>query len=237
MNPHNPLGSIYDPDILWQILEFCKEKSIHVVIDEVYRLSIHQGELSEFVSILSYGSNVPDPNRTHFIWSLIKDFALSGFRVGIVYTLSNVVSEALSKFAYFKCCPTLVQFTISRLLSDFAWIEQIFIPTNIKRLRANYESMVAGLTSLDLKTHSKTKAGVFIWAYLGHHLKEKNFAEEQKFTEFLLNEGGVYVVPGNELDSPVSEPGWVHIIFAIPPRQVQVFLQRLEKTLLKYKQS
>jgi aspartate/methionine/tyrosine aminotransferase len=236
MNPHNPLGSIYDPAILWKILEFCKEKSIHVVIDEVYRLSIHQGELSEFVSVLSYGSNVPDPDRTHFIWSMSKDFALSGFRVGVLYSLSNIVSEALSKYAYFKCCPTIVQLTLGRLLSDFTWIDQTFIPTNIKRLRANYKSMVAGLSSLDLKTHSKTKAGLFIWAYLGHHLKEKTFAEEQKFTEFLLNESGVYVVPGSELASPVSEPGWVRIVFAIPPKQVQIFLQRLKKALLNYKQ-
>ena len=40
-----------------------------------------------FVSILSLDKNsLPDPQRTHFVWSLSKDFGLSGFRVGVVHS-------------------------------------------------------------------------------------------------------------------------------------------------------
>merc|ERR1719427_1226945 len=80
INPHNPLGSILDRGAMWDILQFCRDKKIHVIFDEIYRLCIFKGCLSDFTSILQFGKNVPDPNRTHFVWSMSKDFGMSGFR-------------------------------------------------------------------------------------------------------------------------------------------------------------
>lgn len=42
---------------------------VHVIVDEVYGLSTHD-ENTEFRSVLAL--DLPDPNRTHVIWSMSK---------------------------------------------------------------------------------------------------------------------------------------------------------------------
>jgi aspartate/methionine/tyrosine aminotransferase len=67
INPNNPLGDVYDETTLLPILQFAAEKSLHVVIDEIYALSTFV--TCSFQSILNYQSVLPDPDRTHFLWS------------------------------------------------------------------------------------------------------------------------------------------------------------------------
>ena len=43
INPHNPLGSVLPRKTVWEILEFCAEKKLHVIMDEVYGLSVFGG--------------------------------------------------------------------------------------------------------------------------------------------------------------------------------------------------
>ena len=101
INPHNPLGSVLKEKTLREILRFCADRRLHVILDEVYGLSVfgrgkkeeeegeeeEDEEEEEFVSVLSYSKDVlPDPERTHFVWSMSKDFALSGFRFGVIHS-------------------------------------------------------------------------------------------------------------------------------------------------------
>ena len=98
-----------------EIFRFCAEEKLHVIVDEVYGMSVFRADEEEeeeeegpkeeqevvvvkaangniksngrFVSSLVFGKNkLPDPERTHFVWSLSKDFALSGFRMGLVHS-------------------------------------------------------------------------------------------------------------------------------------------------------
>ena len=57
-------------------MKFAKERELHVIIDEIYFLSIF--EEGDFESCLSYTEEWPDPLRTHFVWGFSKDFSMSG---------------------------------------------------------------------------------------------------------------------------------------------------------------
>merc|ERR1719431_2532101 len=72
--------------------------------------------------------------------------------------------------------------------------------------------------------HSESKAGLFIWAFVGDFLPENTFEEERRFTQHLMENCGCYVMPGCELDCP--EPGWVRIVFTVSTKELEVFLDR-----------
>ena len=74
-NPHNPLGTIYSKELIMQILTFAKEEGLHVILDEVYALTLHEDVPFHSVASLN---NMPSPMNTHFVWSCSKDLALSG---------------------------------------------------------------------------------------------------------------------------------------------------------------
>ena len=74
-NPNNPLGTIYSKELLMDILIFAKEEGLHVILDEVYALSLHEDVPFHSVASLN---NLPSPMTTHFLWSCSKDLALAG---------------------------------------------------------------------------------------------------------------------------------------------------------------
>lgn len=89
-NPSNPLGRCYPRNVLIECLEFCQERGLHLISDELYALTDlgHVKKSEEFVSVLSLtdpflpeGAIKVEPNRVHVIWSASKLFGLSGLRV------------------------------------------------------------------------------------------------------------------------------------------------------------
>ncbi|XP_022363363.1 1-aminocyclopropane-1-carboxylate synthase-like protein 1 isoform X1 [Enhydra lutris kenyoni] len=70
INPHNPLGDIYSPGELRDYLEFAKRHELHVMVDEVYMLSVFE-KPAAYRSVLSL-EGLPDPQRTHVMWATSK---------------------------------------------------------------------------------------------------------------------------------------------------------------------
>ncbi|GAW23763.1 hypothetical protein ANO14919_133390 [Xylariales sp. No.14919] len=103
-NPHNPYGRFYPESVIREAMQWCAERDIHYVSDEVYALSQltdpgvhlshgaadsqkqHGHRAVPFVSALSvrFGSDdeakVPEIS---VVWGTSKDLGSSGFRVGI----------------------------------------------------------------------------------------------------------------------------------------------------------
>jgi aspartate/methionine/tyrosine aminotransferase len=90
-NPHNPLSRCYPKKALLQVMEFCQEHGLHLIVDEIYaQLDLNDVPVKapEFVSALSLteplvpeGAVKVDPSRVHVVWSASKLFGMSGFRV------------------------------------------------------------------------------------------------------------------------------------------------------------
>lgn len=89
-NPHNPLSGCYSKDALLDLLEFCQERDLHLIADEMYALTnlTLSEESHQFVSTLSLsepfspqGYVKVDPSRIHVVWSASKLFGMSGFKV------------------------------------------------------------------------------------------------------------------------------------------------------------
>ncbi|KAJ8302488.1 hypothetical protein KUTeg_018884 [Tegillarca granosa] len=77
INPDNPSGKIYSSEEITDILRVCEKYGLHAIVDEIYALTRYGYE--PFTSILSI-PNLPNIDRTHFMWGLSKDFCMNGYR-------------------------------------------------------------------------------------------------------------------------------------------------------------
>nr|XP_015193578.1 PREDICTED: 1-aminocyclopropane-1-carboxylate synthase-like protein 1 [Lepisosteus oculatus] len=225
VNPHNPLGDIYSPSEMKEFLEFAKRHELHSIVDEVYMLSVFDDSVS-FHSVLSF-SKLPDPQRTHVLWGLSKDFSASGIRVGTLYSENREVVEALEKLASFHGVPGPTQHQVARLLSDRDWIDRVYLQANRTRLKTAHQYIVSELKALNVPFLNRP-AGLYIWVDFRKYLREETFEEELTLWRQFLN-NKVLVSCGKAFHC--STPGWFRIVFADKTHRLQLGMQRLRRTL------
>jgi aspartate/methionine/tyrosine aminotransferase len=90
-NPHNPLSRCYPRKAIVECMEFCQERGLHLISDELYALTTLNDApegAAPFASALSLteplvpeGAVKVDPSRVHVVWSASKLFGSSGLRV------------------------------------------------------------------------------------------------------------------------------------------------------------
>ncbi|XP_017650338.1 1-aminocyclopropane-1-carboxylate synthase-like protein 1 isoform X1 [Nannospalax galili] len=175
INPQNPLGDVYSPEELWEFLGFAMRHKLHVIVDEVYMLSVFEESL-EYRSVLSL-ERLPDPQRTHVMWATSKDFGMSGLRFGTLYTENQHVATAVASLCRYHGLSGLVQHQMAQLLQDHDWINDVYLPENHARLKAAHTYVSEELRAIGLPFVSRG-AGFFIWVDLRKYLRKSTFEEE-----------------------------------------------------------
>ncbi|KAM7396503.1 hypothetical protein PAMP_019538 [Pampus punctatissimus] len=225
MNPHNPLAEIYTPKEMIAFLEFAKRNELHAIVDEVYMLTIFD-EAVTFHSVLSIDS-LPDPQRTHVMWGISKDFALAGIRIGTLYTENRDLVEAMAQLGSFHGISGTTQHQVAQLLQDREWISEEFLPENRRRLKAAHRYMTEELQSMGIH-YLDRPAALYVWADLRKYLRESSFEEELSMWRCFLRHK-VVLSCGQAFSC--STPGWFRIVFADQQNQLQLGLKRIREAL------
>uniref|UniRef100_A0A3P8XEC9 1-aminocyclopropane-1-carboxylate synthase-like protein 1 n=1 Tax=Esox lucius TaxID=8010 RepID=A0A3P8XEC9_ESOLU len=225
INPHNPLAEVYTPEELTAFLEFAKRHKLHTIVDEVYMLTVFD-EAVTFHSVLSMDS-LPDPQRTHVLWGMSKDFAMAGIRFGTVYSDNSDIVEALGKLAVFHGVPGPVQHQMAKLLQDRDWIDGTFLPENRRKMHAAHGYMAGELQSLGVPFLHR-HACFYIWADFRKYLRRSSFEEELALWRCFLQHK-VLLSCGQAFHC--STPGWFRIVFTDQQQHLTLGMQRIRKAL------
>ncbi|XP_037623548.1 1-aminocyclopropane-1-carboxylate synthase-like protein 1 [Sebastes umbrosus] len=225
MNPHNPLAEIYTPEEMIAFLEFAKRNELHAIVDEVYMLTVFDESVA-FHSVLSVDS-LPDPQRTHVMWGMSKDFAMAGIRLGTLYTENRDLVEALAQLGPFHGVSGTTQHQVAQLLHDREWISEDFLPENRRRLKAAHSYLSGELQSMCVP-YLDRPAALYVWADLRKYLRESTFEEELSLWRRFLRHK---VVLSCGQGFSCSTPGWFRIVFANQQHHLQLGLKRFRETL------
>ncbi|XP_072365607.1 1-aminocyclopropane-1-carboxylate synthase-like protein 1 isoform X2 [Scyliorhinus torazame] len=220
INPHNPLGDIYPEQLLKDCLDFAHRHQLHVIMDEIYMLSVYDD--INFTSVLSL--NPPDPERIHFMWGFSKDFAMCGIRVAILHTRNQEVRSALNQLASFHGCPVPIQFVLSQLIADREWIDKMFLPRSRQRLREAHQIIVDGLAALGIPVF-RSSAGLFVWADFRKFLRTQTSEAEMELWWKLID-GKLYISPGIAFDC--CEPGWFRLVFSDSADRIRLAFSKVD---------
>lgn len=213
-NPNNPLGCVYSAEEVEEVLSWAEENEIHVVLDEIYALSVF-GDV-EFTS----GAQLrPDMGEwLHIVWAFSKDFGLSGLRSGVLFSENERVLQAVDALAMWASTSGDTQSLLRQLLKDEAWVDH-YLAENKKRLGSAYRQVTEVLDSYGI-SYIPADAGFFFLVDVRPLMDEITWEAEDRLWRHLLDELNINLTPGDACHN--GEPGFMRLVFTSVPTEAAV---------------
>ena len=229
INPHNPTGAVYDKKLVVEVMEFASARGIHMIVDEIYLLSVF--EEGVFESCLSYSLQWPDPDRTHFMWSFSKDFAMSGARCAVLYTKNRAIHATFDRMAFYHSVPAMVQMKLCAMLRDTQWVDDFLAESRV-RLKDHANVVMESLDKLGIP-YLKPIGTLFLWADFTPVFRNRPSQTEADsiFLEMLNNL--IYIPSARGFNG--IDPKNFRIVYAIPKDDLMKAMSRLEEFVCSYK--
>lgn len=218
--PNNPVGTVYTPAEIAEVLDWAEAAGVHVVLDEIYALSVHGAR-----PFTSGARVVPrlGPTR-HIVWAFSKDFAASGLRCGVLVSENEALLAAVDGLAYWAATSGDTQHLLGTLLDDEAWLAT-YVGENQARLAAAYRNVTAALAAADIP-FVPAEAGFFCLVDLRRFLAAPTWAAEDALWRQMLARTNVNLTPGSACRAP--EPGFFRLCFAaVPPELASEAVARI----------
>ncbi len=232
-SPDNPTGLIYDNQSLYEIAMWCHVNKVHLILNEIYALSRinnsnHPHELSSYGQIMTELRS----DYLHHWYSFSKDFGISGFRVGIVYSHNESFLKAYENLNLTHSVSNHTQWLIGEMVSDTAFLDQ-FIVKNQKLLTDSYTLAIKVLDQLNVP-YVTPEGSLFIWLDLSKYLSKLSKKAEYKLWMDIYKKSGVLLTPGDGFGHKGF--GYFRMVYPyIPKDHLKVGLKRLSKYLKERK--
>lgn len=228
-NPNNPLGVIYSPQVVSDVIAWARKRKLHTIVDEIYALSVHEKPYNSFQSVIRVIDNKLGDD-VHHIWALSKDFGASGFRVGTLYTQNEKLLAALANLNIFSGVSHPIQMITAELLTDDIFVDN-FLDAARERLFFSYSICVKKLEEMVLP-YVHAKAGLYIYVNFSALIPTKDFKGEAELHELFTNYARVVLTPGESQRD--NRPGHFRICYAwVAPEVLSVAMERLSRLVAK----
>lgn len=180
--PGNPTGGIIPRADLRELAQYCRERGIWLVCDEVYSMFCYEGQHFSARASASHLDNIV------MIDGLSKSHAMSGWRMGWVVAPPGLI-QRLGTFAgatLFGSPQFIQDASAFALENDQAYVEEMR-----EEYRERRDLMLQRLDDVESLTCTRPHAGMFIMCDVS-----ATGLDGQAFADRLLDEQGVAVIPG-----------------------------------------
>uniref|UniRef100_A0A0N5BBV8 Aminotran_1_2 domain-containing protein n=1 Tax=Strongyloides papillosus TaxID=174720 RepID=A0A0N5BBV8_STREA len=200
-NPHNPTGSVFSLDQVREVILFCEEKGITLIMDEANAFSVYDKDgKKEFGSILKELEKGNKYKNIFWTWSFSKDMLLPGLRFSLVYMEDRKTYECMDKLSNYNTVNGLTQNFAEEFLHDGEWFDEIQKTKN-EELMSNREMVMLKLRELKIP-FVKPLGGFLIYFNLSH-------LDQGILLKFLEKDVYFEHVGGEDFDG--YEKGWFAI--------------------------
>jgi aspartate/methionine/tyrosine aminotransferase len=195
--PDNPTGTVFSISQLKEIAAWCIGNEIHLVVNEIYGLSLilnNEGELPEFTSFATIMGEQKSP-YLHLWYSLSKDLGISGFRVGLVHSYNDSLLKAYDNLNAPHMVSNHTQWMLGQILSDDEFLPS-YIQENQKRLTRSFRVVTHRLSALSIPFVEAT-GSLFVWLDMSEFLQEHTPEGDHRLWMDIYNKTGVLLTPGD----------------------------------------
>jgi len=218
-SPQNPTGMVLSREALEAFGDFAEEHDLWILSDEIYEKIIYPG------STHTSPASIPRlKERTLTSNGFSKAFAMTGWRVGYLAGLPEIM-EKISMFSgYILACPSSVSQRAALAALEDRRLEPV-VKTMIERFTKRREIVLDSLGSMPgIKVH-RPKGTFYAWI----DIRETGMSSEQ-FSAKLLEKEKVGLLPGS-LFGELGR-GYVRISFATGEDKLQEALTRFRRFVL-----
>ena len=230
INPNNPTGALYPPELLIEIVEIARQNKLIVFSDEIYDKILYDG--NTHVSTASLADDLVFVTFN----GLSKAYRVAGFRVGWMVVSGNKkiagdYMEGLTMLASMRLCSNVPgQSIIQTALGGYQSINDLTKPGG--RLRDQRDLCYSLLTKIPGLTCVKPKAAFYMFPKLD--VKKFNIKNDEQFVLDLLRSEKVLFVHGKGFNWP--QPDHFRIVYLPPVEDLAIVMGKMKTFLKTYKQ-
>lgn len=183
-SPWNPVGTVFTPSELHDLLEFARAHDLRIISDEIYESLIYAGR-----GHVSPGALSPDARqRTVLVNSLSKTYAMTGWRVGYCAAPAEIIRDVYLVLQQFSRGPaTFVQDAAACALRS----EQECVRTMRVEYGDRRDRVVSQLKGIPGVQPLPPEGGLFVMV----DVRQLGLPSDE-VRRFLLREAGVVVIHG-----------------------------------------
>ena len=199
-SPHNPSGAVFNKAQIEDICRFAVKHNLLIFSDEAYDRLLYEGE-----PFISPASLTGMKDRTLIIGSLSKSYSMTGWRIGYLTApkdIMNAIVRVQQNLMISLC--TFIQFGAATALSG----PQECVTEMVSEFAKRLDVILKGVDDAPGLSCPVKPLGAF-YVFAKHHVPDMNSVE---VADYLLEQGGVAVVPGTVFGS--QGEGFIRISYA-----------------------
>jgi len=229
INPNNPTGALYPPEVLLEIVEIARQHQLIVFADEIYDKTLYDG--NTHTSIASLADDVLFVTFN----GLSKNYRACGYRAGWMIVSgakrhARDYIEGLNMLASLRLCSnTPGQLAIQTALGGYQSIKDLVAPTG--RLCKQRDLAYELLTQIPGVSVVKPKAALYMFPRLDPEVYP--IADDQRFAYELLAEEKVLIVQGTGFNW--IAPDHFRLVFLPNVDDLTEAIGRIERFLSNYR--
>ena len=216
-SPHNPTGKVFSEDELKLIADYCKKYDVIAITDEIYEHIVYEGKHIPIASLDGM------KERTITISGVSKTFSVTGWRVGYILAPENL-TKGIRKIHDFLTvgAPAPLQEACAKAI-----LESNDYYSELKRFyQKRKDFFYNALREIGFKCIEPKGA-----YYIMCEIENFGFNDDIKFTEYLIKEIGVAVVPGSSFfsDGNPDKNKYIRFCFCKKMETLENAIGRLQK--------
>ena len=229
INPNNPTGALYTPEILQGILTIARQYQLIIYADEIYDKVLYDGH--EHVSIASMAEDVLCVTMN----GLSKNYRACGYRAGWMVISGDKrhaqdYIEGLNMLASMRLCSNVPgQYAIQTALGGYQSIVDLVAPEG--RLTRQRNLAWTLLTAIPGVSCVKPQAALYMFPRLDP--KMYPIEDDQKFILGLLEEERVLLVQGTGFNWP--QPDHFRVVILPHEDELREAIGRIARYLERYR--
>lgn len=185
-SPNNPTGAVYSRQFIKDIVAFCEEKGIYLIMDDIYHRLVFDD--AEWINVYEYAKELTDTSKVIIINGVSKQYAMTGFRIG--WAIANKKLQEVMRIlqGHQTSGPSVVmqKAAVGALNGVQSQVESLRVT-----LQNNCKVMMERLNAFDGIRATKPQGAFYVFVDFSNYEKDSH-----KLADFLLDKVRVATVPG-----------------------------------------
>ncbi len=215
-SPGNPTGSMIDREPLEALVNYCADRKISLISDEIYHGIQYDMQPS---TVLEFSDNC------YIINSFSKYFSMTGWRIGwIVVPKEHVRIVERIQQNMFICASHA-----SQILALGAFEGKVELEKNLTTYRENRENLLNALPEFGFNNIAPPDGAFYLYIDISEFS-----SDSYDFVKKMLDVGGVAITPGIDFD-PINGKSKIRLSYARSTPEILNGIERIKKFMKEKK--